>query len=209
MTHISSAGPLIREVPLSRLALAPENVRKTPPDDLAQAELAASIRAHGLLENLVARADKPDTEDAERFAVVAGGRRLAALRTLAEDGAIPADHPVPCLIKHRTATRANSRLLRTSSASPCTRPTRQLPSRAWPRPASPSPPSPRASGSRSAWSSSGSGSATPLPSSSTPTAPGRSTSRPSRRSRSRPTMPGSGRCGSRSRGRATARPRGR
>ena len=70
--------PLIREIPLSCLALAPENVRKTPANQFAEAELVASIKAHGLLENLVARADDPDSDGTERFAVVAGGRRLAA-----------------------------------------------------------------------------------------------------------------------------------
>ena len=91
-------APLIREIPLSCLALAPENVRKTPANPFAEAELVASIKAHGLLENLVARADDPDSDGTERFAVVAGGRRLAALKALAEDGTIHADHLVPCKI---------------------------------------------------------------------------------------------------------------
>ena len=91
-------APLIREVPLSCLALAPENVRKTPANQFAEAELVASIKAHGLLENLVARADDPDGDGTERFAVVAGGRRLAALKALAEDGTLDAHHPVPCKI---------------------------------------------------------------------------------------------------------------
>ena len=90
--------PLIREIPLCRLALAPENVRKTPPDEFAEEQLRASIKAHGLLENLVARADEPDADGIERFAVVAGGRRLAALKALAENGTLHADHPVPCKI---------------------------------------------------------------------------------------------------------------
>ena len=90
--------PAIRDIPLCRLALAPENVRKTPPDENSQAQLLASIKAHGLLKNLVARPDAPDADGIERFAVVAGGRRLAALRALAEDGTLHADHPVPCKI---------------------------------------------------------------------------------------------------------------
>ena len=89
---------LIREIPLSCLALAPENVRKTPANEFAQADLVASIKAHGLLENLVACADDPDPDGTERFAVVAGGRRLAALKALAENGTLDADHPVPCKI---------------------------------------------------------------------------------------------------------------
>ena len=97
MNHIAPLHePLIREVPLSRLALAPENVRKTPADPIAEAEMKASIAAHGLLENLVVRIDGP--ADAGVYAVVAGGRRLAAMKALAEDGTIDADHPVPCLV---------------------------------------------------------------------------------------------------------------
>ena len=97
MNHIAPLHePLIREVPLSRLALAPENVRKTPADPVAEAEMKASIAAHGLLENLVVRIDGP--ADAGTWAVVAGGRRLAAMKALAEDGTIDPDHPVPCLV---------------------------------------------------------------------------------------------------------------
>ena len=97
MNHIAPLHePLIREVPLSRLALAPENVRKTPADPVAEAEMKASIAAHGLLENLVVRMDGP--ADAGAYAVIAGGRRLAAMKALAEDGTIDADHPVPCLV---------------------------------------------------------------------------------------------------------------
>ncbi len=107
MNHIASPpDSAIREIPLSCLALAPENVRKTPPDQSAEEQLRASIKAHGLLENLVARAGEPGEDPgsgpeqapAERFAVVAGGRRLAALKALAAEGVLPADHPVPCKI---------------------------------------------------------------------------------------------------------------
>ena len=97
MNHIAPLHePLIREVPLSRLALAPENVRKTPADPVAEAEMKASIAAHGLLENLVVRMDGP--ADAGAYAVIAGGRRLAAMKALAEEGVVDADHPVPCLV---------------------------------------------------------------------------------------------------------------
>ena len=99
MNHIAPMPePAIRDIPLCRLALAPENVRKTPPDEAAESQLRASIAEHGLLENLVARPDAPDADGIERFAVVAGGRRLAALRALAENGTLHADHPVPCKI---------------------------------------------------------------------------------------------------------------
>ena len=100
MNHIAPvAEPRIREIPLSRLALAPENVRKTPPDPRADAELKASIAALGLLENLVVRAEEPGADAVERYAVVAGGRRLAAMQALVEVGALNADHPVPCQVR--------------------------------------------------------------------------------------------------------------
>ena len=93
------AEPLIREIPLSSLALAPENVRKTPPDPRADAELKASIAALGLLENLVVRADEPGDDGTDRYAVVAGGRRLKAMQALVEDKVLDADQPVPCLVR--------------------------------------------------------------------------------------------------------------
>ena len=86
--------PAIRTIPLDRLSIAPENVRRTPPEATAEAELKASIANHGLLENLVVRSEGPDGG----YAVVAGGRRLAALKALAADGVLDAGHPVPCLI---------------------------------------------------------------------------------------------------------------
>ena len=95
-TPVSAA--VVQTVPLNLLVIAPENVRTTPPSKSAQAELKASIRNHGLLENLVVRAVDPDKTDDPRFAVLAGGRRLSVLEDLASDGDIPADHPVPCIV---------------------------------------------------------------------------------------------------------------
>ena len=107
MNHIAPrAEPLIREIPLSRLALAPENVRKTPPDPEADASLKASIAAINLMENLVVRPDEPDQDGAERYAVVAGGRRLKAMQALAADGVFDADHPVPCQVRSGDADPA-------------------------------------------------------------------------------------------------------
>ena len=100
------AEPLIREIPLSRLSLAPENVRKTPPDACADASLKASIAAIGLLENLVVRPDEPDDDGAERYAVVAGGRRLKAMQDLVEDEVFDADNPVPCQVRSGDAEPA-------------------------------------------------------------------------------------------------------
>ena len=97
-TPMPNPEPTIRSIPLSRLELAPENVRKTPPDPAFFAELKASIAAHDLLENLLVRVEHPGGNGIERCAVVAGGRRLAAMQALAEEGALDADHPVPCRV---------------------------------------------------------------------------------------------------------------
>ena len=86
----------IRDIPLSQLELSPDNARKTPADDSAFTELKASIAAHGLLENLIARSMKPGTDCVARYAVIAGGRRLAAMQALAAESALEEDHPVPC-----------------------------------------------------------------------------------------------------------------
>ena len=86
----------IRDIPLSQLELSPDNVRKTPADASAFTELKASIAAHGLLENLIARAMEPGADGVARYAVIAGGRRLAAMQALAAEGALEEDHPVPC-----------------------------------------------------------------------------------------------------------------
>ena len=86
----------IRDIPLSQLELSPDNVRKTPADASAFTELKASIAAHGLLENLIACSMGPGADGIARYAVIAGGRRLAAMQALAAEGALDEDHPVPC-----------------------------------------------------------------------------------------------------------------
>ena len=83
-------------LPLDRLIPSPENVRKTPADGSAFDELKASITAHGVLENLLVRPVESDADSDIRYEVVAGGRRLAALQALADEGHFVPDHPVPC-----------------------------------------------------------------------------------------------------------------
>jgi ParB family chromosome partitioning protein len=68
------------------------NVRKTP--RMSIPELAASIQRVGLLQNLIVIA----SSDGEHYEVVAGGRRLAALKLLAKKHRIAKDWEVPCLL---------------------------------------------------------------------------------------------------------------
>ena len=58
-------------------------------------ELEASLQAHGLLENLVVRAN-----DGKTFQVVGGGRRLQALRALAKKrrSRFRTTTPIPCRV---------------------------------------------------------------------------------------------------------------
>ena len=90
--------PVIRSIPLDQLELSPANVRKTAAAKTAFTELKASIASHGLLENLVARACDPNADGSERYAVIAGGRRLTALIDLAREGLLASDFPVPCRV---------------------------------------------------------------------------------------------------------------
>jgi ParB family chromosome partitioning protein len=80
----------IVNVPLSDLDFSAANHRKTGRTNVD--DLTASIRAHGLLQNLTVVAEK----GSNKHQVIAGGRRLRALRALNVQGHIPADWPVPC-----------------------------------------------------------------------------------------------------------------
>lgn len=79
-------------IALGKLEKSPQNVRRTAAK-AASAELKASILAHGLMQNLVVT----ETGDGT-YRVIAGARRLAALKALQEDGKLPQDHAVPCQI---------------------------------------------------------------------------------------------------------------
>ena len=91
-------------VSLSRLVLRPtgRNVRKT--SRMSVPELAASIQRVGLLQNLIVIA----AADGEHYEVVAGGRRLAALKLLAKKHRIPKEWEVPCLLVADSTARTAS-----------------------------------------------------------------------------------------------------
>jgi ParB family chromosome partitioning protein len=77
-------------VPLDRLTLSEANVRTVRHEDGLD-ELAALIASQGLLQRLCIVAGAGD-----RFAVVAGGRRLRAMALLVQRGAWAASQPVEC-----------------------------------------------------------------------------------------------------------------
>ena len=99
---IEAAAPLEMADPSKNLILVPlsqllprrskRNARKMP--RLSIPELAASIARIGLLQNLIVIL----SADGEAYEVVAGDRRLTALKLLAKKKRIPADYEVPCLL---------------------------------------------------------------------------------------------------------------
>lgn len=97
-------------IPLSKLHLSSLNARKTRTGDVD--DLAASIAAHGLLQNLTVTVNDNPGE----FEVVAGGRRLAAMQQLDREGRLPdaLRAGVPCLVienndvAHEASTAENT-----------------------------------------------------------------------------------------------------
>ena len=108
---------------VEQLALSPTNARKTPATEAEDAELEASIRAKGILQNLIVHQAGNDGV----YLVDAGGRRLKILQKLAAEGVIDAnDIPVPAKSKS-PRTRPKPRLPRTRSAPRCIRRTNSSP----------------------------------------------------------------------------------
>jgi len=109
---IEAAAPLEMADPSKNLILVPlsqllprrskRNARKMP--RLSIPELAASIARIGLLQNLIVIF----SADGETYEVVAGDRRLTALKLLAKKKRIPADYEVPCLLVPDASARTVS-----------------------------------------------------------------------------------------------------
>lgn len=91
-------------VPLSQLRASKRNVRKTKSAGQSIDALAASIARVGLLQNLTVTLAR----DGEHYEVVAGGRRLAALKLLAKTRRLPKDWAVPCLLVTDASARTVS-----------------------------------------------------------------------------------------------------
>lgn len=89
-------------VPLSQLRRSSRNVRRTCATAIP--ELAASIQRVGLLQNLTVTL----ASNGEHYDVVAGSRRLAALKLLARNRRIAKDEDVPCLLVADVAARTAS-----------------------------------------------------------------------------------------------------
>jgi ParB family transcriptional regulator, chromosome partitioning protein len=82
----------IKMIPLSQLARSPDNVRKTG-DKQSVESLAASIRVHGLLQNLQVRETAKDS-----YEVLAGAQRLAALKLLVKRKVLENNAKIACSV---------------------------------------------------------------------------------------------------------------
>lgn len=89
-------------IPLSKLRPSSRNVRKSGGTSIP--ELASSTARVGLLQNLTVVA----APDGEHFEVVAGRRRLAALKLLVKRRKLAKDHEVHCLLVQDDAARTVS-----------------------------------------------------------------------------------------------------
>ena len=95
------SGLIQLSVPLSRLA-SRRNPRKVKPSREAHHRLVALIRSQGLLQPLVVR---PSEVKPKHFEVVAGDRRLRALREIHKgDG----DPKIPCVLRDVDAVTADA-----------------------------------------------------------------------------------------------------
>jgi ParB family chromosome partitioning protein len=92
MNTIEDTTAQPRLIAVSKLEKSPLNARRTVPK-MGMDELKASLLAHGLMQNLVV------TEGGDGiFRVIAGSRRLEALRMLQAEGKLPEDFAVPCQV---------------------------------------------------------------------------------------------------------------
>jgi ParB family chromosome partitioning protein len=95
MSRIQSSSRDVQiTVSLSKLTASRRNPRRVKPERDAHRRLVASIRAHGLLAPLVVQADESNPGN---FRIIAGNRRLAALREAYKDAANPPK--VPCILR--------------------------------------------------------------------------------------------------------------
>ena len=86
-------------IPLNQLTVSEQNVRNIATDKDADNSLKASLKAHGLLQNLIVHKLGDSL-----YGVDAGKRRVTQLQELAEEGFYAEDMPVSCLLLEDATT---------------------------------------------------------------------------------------------------------
>jgi ParB family chromosome partitioning protein len=96
----------ITSIETARLTVSARNVRKTSTVGLEA--LKADIAARGVLQNLIAIPTGSKRKQA--YEIVAGARRLAAVKELIAEGLLPADYSVPVLVLEDSSGAAEASL---------------------------------------------------------------------------------------------------
>ena len=97
-----------RDIALDKLVTSDANVRRIKAG-VSIEELAEDIARRGLLQSLSVRPIVgEDGEESGKFAVSAGGRRLAALKLLVKQKRLARNAPVPCLVKSEGSEEEDS-----------------------------------------------------------------------------------------------------
>src|SRR5208282_6278504 len=96
-------------IPLDKLDIHEDNVRKTAEDQAAIEELAADIAARGLLQSLSVRPIlDPEGQETGSYGIQAGSRRFRALKLLVKQKKLAKNAPVPCILKTDGYAEADS-----------------------------------------------------------------------------------------------------
>ena len=96
------ASATTKLIPLNKLAISANNVRKAKTSKAEDDELYASLQHHGIKQNLLVHAV------GDEFHVHAGGRRLTQLQRLAMDGHIKPDFKIPCRVETAAVAQETS-----------------------------------------------------------------------------------------------------
>ncbi|TAA54590.1 ParB/RepB/Spo0J family partition protein [Shinella sp. JR1-6] len=85
---------------IDRLIIDEKNVRKNREKDSIEA-MKASILANGIIQPIAVRPPAVSDADLEgaRYRTFGGGRRFLAVQSLVSEGLVPADYPVPIIIR--------------------------------------------------------------------------------------------------------------
>ncbi len=104
---LSLAAPVT--IPLDKLEIHEDNVRKSTEDQAVIEDLAADIAARGLLQSLSVRPILDGNgQETGRYGIQAGSRRFRALKLLVKQKKLAKNAPVPCIVKTGGYAEADS-----------------------------------------------------------------------------------------------------
>jgi ParB family chromosome partitioning protein len=100
---------LPESIPLDKLQIHEDNVRKSEEDQAGIQDLAADIAVRGLLQSLSVRPIlNADGEETGTYGIQAGSRRYRALKLLVKQKKLAKNAPIPCIVKREGFAEADS-----------------------------------------------------------------------------------------------------